>query len=453
MRQHQNTLTACISIISLVQAGQALCAESKDQPFEFHSYGRLGFSTNEKLTDAGSDQGDGSFGLPTSRHVRDLNYLRIQLLGNTGSKAKFNLEAQFDNLAHQTNNWNGAGLNLRNAFFQMPVSSETEGWVGARRLEFEDIRLFDKFPLSDTTFYGAGVTTPIAGSPTTIAVGFKNLINSPLLVAKDSNNAAAGNDSVLTERRDTSLFIRHDISLDNNLAIRPTLILNRTGKYYQNARALETYTTALPDQSGVATNATPKPTVTGKLGAVLSHWGNEGWGNHFLWLEQRSAVGQVEGTDKDTIYGLATSGDYEGWSESDVGLMYSAIVQLTQYKNSQPKYTLKDNTYIADGTSTSKRNTLVAVGLQPVYYATPNLHVALDLNHTLTTKVGAEFAKPNMTFITPIVRYAANKNALATPQLFTSVTYGIYESKARLSSTGSPTKTSLTTQTGCEFWF
>jgi hypothetical protein len=453
MKQQQHTLTACISVISLVHAGQALCAESKDQPFEFHSYGRLGFSTNEKLTDAARDQGDGSFGLPTSRHVRDLNYLRIQLLGNTGPKAKFNLEAQFDNLAHQTNNWNGAGLNLRNAYFQMPLSSETEGWVGARRLEFEDVRLFDRFPLSDTTFYGAGVTTPIAGSPTTIAVGFKNLANSPLLVAKDPANAASGNESVVTQRRDTSLFLRHDIALQSNLAIRPTLILSRTGQYFQNGAPLEKYSTALPDQSGVTSNETPKPVVTGKLGAVLSHWGDEGWGNHFLWAEQRSAAGQAGGTDKDTIFGLATSGDYEGWSASDVGIMYSAIIQMTQYKNAQPKYTLKDNAYVVDGNSTSKRNTLVAVGLQPVYYATSNLHLALDLNHTLTTKVGAEFAKPNMTFVTPIVRYAANKNALATPQLFTSVTYGIYESKARLSSTGSPTKTSLTTQTGCEFWF
>ncbi|MFZ9520861.1 MAG: carbohydrate porin [Silvanigrellaceae bacterium] len=453
MKQHLRTLSSCISLFSLVHAGQALCADSKEQPFEFHSYGRLGFSTNEKLTDAGRDQGDGAFGLPTSRHVRDLNYLRIQLLGNMSTKAKFNLEAQFDNLAHQTNNWNGAGLNLRNAYFQLPLNSESEGWVGARRLEFEDVRLFDKFPLSDTTFYGAGFTTPIAGSATTVAIGFKNLENSPLLVAKDPNNPAADNDSVVTQRRDTSLFVRHDISLDSNMAIRPTLILSRTGKYFQNGAPLDNYSTVLADKSGIASNETPKPVVTGKLGAVLSHWGNEGWGNHFVWAEQRSAAGQVGSTDKDTIYGLATSGDYEGLSDSDVGLMYSAIVQVTQYKNAQPKYSLKDNAYVANGDSTSKRNTLVAVGLQPVYYATPNLHLALDLNHTLSTKVGAEFAKPNMTFITPIVRYATNKNALATPQLFTSVTYGIYESKARLSSTGTPSKTSLTTQTGCEFWF
>lgn len=447
------TFISAFTLYSVIQSGQALSADQKEQSFEFHGYGRLGFATNEKLTDAGQDQGDGSFGLPTSRHVRDLNYLRIQLIGNAGESGALNIEMQLNNLAHQTNNWDGAGVNLRNAFFQMPVSSDTEAWFGARRLEFEDVRLFDKFPLSDTTFYGAGLKTPIAGSPTTIALGFKNLENAPLLIAKSPSNPIEGNDSIATQRRDTSLFIRHDISLGSNLAVRPTVILNRTGRYFRDGAPLEKYDTANISANTTQSNETPSPTVTGKVGAVLSHWGNEGWGNHFLWVEQRTAAGQTSSSDKDTQFGLASSGDYEGLSNENLGLMYSAMVQVTQFKNAQQKFKLTDDMFKADGDATSKRGVLVAVGLQPVYYVTPKVHVALDFSHTLTNKVSAELAKPNMTFISPIVRYAANKTALATPQLFTSVTYGMYESKARLDANGKASKTSITTQTGCEFWF
>jgi len=449
----RHTSLSALSLLSVVYAAQAFANEPKAQQFEFHAYGRLGVSTNERLTDAGQDQGDGQFGLPTSRHVRDLNYLRVQFQGYAAQNSHFNIEAQMDNLAHQTNKWNGAGVNLRNAYFQMPFSTEATGWVGARRLEFEDVRLFDKFPLSDTTFYGAGTTLPLAGSPTTIAVGFKNLDNNPLLVANDSNNPAAGNTSVATQRRDTSLFVRHDISLGTNISLRPTLILNRTGQYFRDGVPLNKYDTSVTETNKISANETPKPMVTGKVGAVLSHWGDAGWGNHFLWVEQRSAFGQTSGSDKDTIFGLATSGDYEGWASDDVGLVYSAIYQQTVFKNAQPKYTLIDDAYKASESSSSKNSSMLAIGLQPVYYATPNVHIALDLNHTLTNKVGAEAAKPNMTFITPIVRYAANKNGLGTPQLFTSVTYGVYESKARRTASGSISKTSITTQTGCEFWF
>jgi hypothetical protein len=454
MLKHKNASFPTLTLLALVYAPHGFAQDAKALPqFEFHSYGRLGISTSETLVDAGRDQGDGAFGLPTSRHVRDLNYLRIQMQGRAAQNSLFNIEGQFDNLAHQTKKWDGAGLNLRNAYFQMPISEDSAVWAGARRLEFEDVRLFDRFPLSDTTFYGAGASLPVAGSPATIAVGFKNLDNDKLEVANDSNNPAAGNTSIATTRRDTSLFLRHDISLGSNLAVRPTLILNRTGQYVRDGVSLNKYDTAVTQTNSINTNETPKPIVTGKVGAVLSHWGDTGWGNHFAWVEQRVAQGQTSGSDKDTIVGLATSGDYEGWASENFGLMYSAMYEQTFFKIAQPKYVLKGNEYEAHATTKSKNNTVLAVGVQPVYYATDKLHVALDFSHTYTNKVGVASKKPNMTFITPIVRYAANKNALATPQLFTSVTFGHYESKARRTTGGTATNSSVTTQTGCEFWF
>lgn len=454
MNSYRNTIFPALSLLSVIHAQQVFAQDSKTPaPFEFHAYGRLGISTNEKLLDAGQDQGDGAFGLPSSRHVRDLNYLRIQLQGRAAKDSLFNIEGQFDNLAHQSGKWDGAGLNLRNAYFQMPVSEDSSAWAGARRLEFEDVRLFDKFPLSDTTFYGAGATLPVAGSPATIALGFKNLDNDNLPVANDSGNPAAGNTNIASKRRDTSLFLRYEISLGTNLALRPTLILNRSGQYIRDGVPLKNYDTAVPQTNTVTANETPKPVVTGKAGAVLSHWGDSGWGNHFAWVEQRVAAGQTSVSNKDTVFGLATSGDYEGWTSDDFGLMYSAFYEQTFFKTAQPKFVLKGTEYEAHPTTKSKNGTVLAVGVQPVYYVTDKLHAALDLSHTYTNKISSSSKKPNMTFVTPIVRYAANKNALATPQLFTSVTFGIYESKSRRTAAGTASGTSLTTQTGCEFWF
>ncbi|NBO38806.1 hypothetical protein EBU99_09505 [bacterium] len=438
------------SLLATMFASSAFAAETKANPFEFHAYGRLGITTSEKLTSAGQDQGDGAFGLPTSRHIRDPNYLRVQAQANADAKNTFNLEAQFENLPHQSNSWTGMGVNLRNAYFQTEVSPDAELWFGARRLEFEDVRLFDKFPLSDTTFYGLGTKLSLAGSPTHIAVGFKN-IDSPLSIAKDPANPASGNDTVVSQRRDTSLFVRHDISLGTGIALRPTLILNQSGQTTLKGSPLDKYHTASADR--VTESTTPKKTLTGKVGATFSHWGDAGWGNHFLWIETRPATGSDGGSEKDSLIGLASSGDYEGWSSSNIGLMYGLMVQHINYKTAQPKYAIENDSFVPNASDTSKTSTVVAVGVQPVYYITERLHAALDINHTLTTKVGFETAKPNMTFVTPILRYASNKSALATPQFYTSLTYGSYESKARQTSSGTPTKTSITTQTGCEFWF
>lgn len=439
----------CVFVF-LLTAPAAFANEGSKSPFEFHAYGRLGISTNEKLNDAGRDQGDGAFGLPTSRHVRDTNYLRIQLQGQADKQSLFNLEAQLENLPHLTSTWSGTGLNLRNAYFQTAVSPETQLWFGARRLEFEDVRLFDRFPLSDTTFYGAGTTLSVAGAPTTIAAGFKNQ-SSVLTLAKNSTDATSGNKDVTATSRDTSLFIRHEHSLGEGFTLRPTLILNRSGSAKVDGVPLDSYKTVV---DGNITTTTTKPaSLTYKAGAVLSHGGDAGWGNHFVWLEQKPATGMSGSNNKDTIFGLASSGDYEGWKTESVGLMYGLMVEHTQFKKAQPKYTLVNDEFIPSATATSSSSTTMAVGLQPVYYITDRLHAALDVNHTLTTKVGTASAKPNMTFITPIVRFASNKTALATPQFFTSVTYGVYETKARLTASGKPSKTSITTQTGCEFWF
>ncbi|MEN9528805.1 MAG: hypothetical protein RI932_678 [Pseudomonadota bacterium] len=450
IRTHHTALSVLAASAFFALPAQA--NESKASPFEFHAYGRLGIITGEKLTRAGKDQGDGSFGLPTSRHIRDMNYLRLQFVGNPGNGNSLNVETQLGNLPHLDNSWGKPNIDVRNAYFQTTVSPDAELWFGARRLEFEDVRLFDKFPLSDTTFYGAGSKFALAGTPTHVAIGFKER-SSTALVANNPSDVALGNIEKNLSSRDTSLFIRHEYSLGSNLSIRPTLILNQSGDTLVDGAPITSYKTAITGNTEFQSTTLPEKTLSGKVGAVLSHWGDAGggWGNHFLWLEQRAAAGTTGGSKKDTTIGLASSGDYEGFAAEKVGLMYGLMIEHTVFKNEQPKFKLQNDALVANGTG--KSNTVVALGLQPVYYITDRLHAALDLNHTLTTKVGPGADKPNMTFVTPIVRYASNKNALATPQFFTSVTYGVYETKARQSSSGAATRTSITTQTGCEFWF
>lgn len=431
-------------------SSQASANSEPTSSVEFHAYGRLGITTNEKLTSAGKDQGDGSFGLPTSRHIRDTNYLRVQSIGRASSSLSLNLEAQFENLPHLTNSWNGTGVNLRNAYLQTTISPDADLWFGARRLEFEDVRLFDKFPLSDTTFYGVGSQLQVAGTPTTIAVGFKNQ-NSTLNIIKNEADVLAGNAATPAESRSTSIFLRSEYSLGANAALRPTLILDQSGQTLVDGAPVDSYRTINSDTKQVTTTTLQKKTLSGKLGAVLSHWGNDGWGNHFIWLQQRAAQGTSGGSQKDTLLGFASSGDYEGWSAHNIGLMYGLMLEHTQFKVAQKKFSVVDSKLVENGTS--KSNTVIALGLQPVYYINDRLHAALDLNHTRTTKVGADSEKPNMTFVTPILRYASNKTALATPQFFTSFTYGMYETKARKNATGTPSANAFTTQTGCEFWF
>lgn len=417
------------------------------KPFEFHAYGRLGIITNEKLQAAGTDQGDGTFGVPTSRHVRDTNYLRFQLLGRASSGNSLNLEAQIDNLAHLSNQWSGAGINIRNAFFETQMSPDTELWFGARRLEFEDVRLFDKFPLSDTTFYGLGSKFSILDTSTTVAVGFKNL-SSQLNMAIDPTDPSQGNSDVELSSRDTSLFVRSDIGM-----FHPTLILNYRGDRILNGKAVTNYKQANGDNSALMDQSAPKKVLTGKLGTSVNvGFGEGGWSNYFAWVEKKVAEGNPAGSELDTVYGLAGSGyvPYPN-AEDDLGLLFGFMLEHTQFKNAQTRFTVKDNQIVPDGDKTSNSGSVIALGLQPVYYLSDRWQAALDISHTQTSKVAS--AKPNMTFITPILRYAAARSALASPMFFTSLTYGSYETQSRFKSNGELTRTSITTQTGCEFWF
>jgi hypothetical protein len=59
----------------------------------------------------------------------------------------------------------------------------------------------------------------------------------------------------------------------------------------------------------------------------------------------------------------------------------------------------------------------------------------------------------NYTLVSPIVRYTLDKNTIGNPQIYTSVTYGKYDWKAKTMADGSKKDSLWTTQTGFECWF
>ena len=92
------------------------------------------------------------------------------------------------------------------------------------------------------------------------------------------------------------------------------------------------------------------------------------------------------------------------------------------------------------------------VAAQPVYYLTPKFHAAFDVGYSYINKRVAD-NQANVLTLTPILRYAMNKNATGSPQIYTSVTYGSYNAKIKTNEKGDPTDTLVTTQTGFETWF
>jgi hypothetical protein len=80
------------------------------------------------------------------------------------------------------------------------------------------------------------------------------------------------------------------------------------------------------------------------------------------------------------------------------------------------------------------------------------VHAALDLNYAGRTKRLSN-TDANGIIITPILRYAMNRSAIGTPQIYTSLSYGRYDAETKRQPDGTFKTTLVTTQTGFEIWF
>ena len=113
---------------------------------------------------------------------------------------------------------------------------------------------------------------------------------------------------------------------------------------------------------------------------------------------------------------------------------------------------IENNALVPDGSTTTRSVTSVSVGVQPVYFVTDRLHTALDLNRTYKSQKTDANDFESM-LITPIVRYSLDKSSIGNPQIYTSLTYGTYDWKAKKGADGAPTNRLVTTQSGFECWF
>lgn len=151
---------------SLVFLAFTLAAPAFAQPaaqqdaFEFSGYWRAGFNTGANPLQRPDDaSGQGGVNAPTSRHVRDPNYFRFTLgrKFTNGMRVEAGLDSPDNNkFPHANGVWKTDSVRARDLFVELPIDENTKIWAGSRRIEPEDVRLFDTFPFGLAAF-GVGV--------------------------------------------------------------------------------------------------------------------------------------------------------------------------------------------------------------------------------------------------------------------------------------------------------
>lgn len=416
--------------------GQAPAAPA----LEFHSYARLGFSTSLNVFEPASDtQGYGPFGAWASRHIRNSNgemiYVRPELSYTLTGGGKFVISADFEEgVSHLDSDWSGENLRIRDAYLELPLAGGTI-WAGSRRVEFDDIRLFDKRPLSPDALFGAGIRQSLIDGITYQAdIGVNQ--------GQKYNGGATAADAPSVPRQLTTISQKLELSgLAANTNVKPVLIVTHLSKVDAEEAG----------RRGVANPQDQDAEVQFKGGVIVNNWGMGvlEWANHFVWAETARAAGG-EADDKDITYGLAESASLK-FGDS-FGLLGAFAVKYKTFKNDQQKFKVENDALVADGTSTTKSTTSVSVGVQPVYMVTDRFHAALDLGYTAHF-VPTSTNDANLLSVTPILRYAMNDNTIGTPQIFTSLTYGKYNVEAKADGDGERSDTLITTATGLEVWF
>lgn len=393
--------------------------------FEFSGYWRAGFNTAGNILQQPADA-QGDIDAPTSRHIRNPSYFRVGFAKTFENKMK--AEFSFDSpdlypFPHQSNEWGKNGsFRTRDLYLQLPIGDESSIWAGSRRLEYEDIRLFDLQPLSIAAF-GLGGTTPHA----TWALSFN-----------DDPDITQGLSTFHLQRKTITAMLRSEIELDKSSSLKPMLYVTTRGK-----SDAQTQTT----DGASETLEASKASTDVKAGVIYSISGEGYWSNNFLVVNVPAAQ---EGSTvvHNPVVTLATSSSLT--LLDNLQALLALDIDLQSFKGSQAVYENKDDVLIKSESKT-KSTATISVDVQPVYFVTDRFHVALDAGYVYHSKrINQKDA--NAFFATPILRYAFDKSALGTPQIYTSVTYGSYDAKVKKSGSGM-SKTLVTTQTGFELWF
>lgn len=464
--------TAFGALAPALVASESAFAQSEppkaEDTFEFAGYYRLGYNTAiNPLEEAPDEQGFGPFGLPTSRHVRNPNYLKLITKKSFANGMKFQLQLDTDGdriLAHETGfkpqvettrNANGqiddvtasfGFLRVRDAYLSLPVTDDISLWAGSRLQEFEDLRLFDGHNPFDVNAFGGGLESKdwLATLSYQKSERTRDSAIAPTSPAADRNTA---------EVKDVTLLLRYSLALSEGSAIKPMLKITRFGS-------------ASEDKSTSPTVRKVKGSTGVAIGGTYSRWdGKTYWGNTTLaflsgpaeeliqsnvgtsYSTARTITGEKSGNDNAIYVADTSSVDFGA-----AGILTGIYLRYNMFKNDHQVFKEQSGAIVPDGTKKEKNNLEYSVGLQPVYYVTDRFHTALDLNYAgRTEKFAADQA--DALLVTPILRYAMNRNPLGTPQIYTSITYGKYDAKVKRDDTKKPTDELLTTQTGFEVWF
>ena len=396
-----------------------------DNQFEYHGYWRLGFNTAENpLLEAPGKQAEG---LRTTRHTRDPNYFKFNLLKkwDDGTQASLTFDQGGDTtMAHEDNDWTGSKLAVRDLYLSLPLSPSGNAlWVGTRDVEYEDVRLFDMGNPFNTNAHGAGV----------------KLGNTEALISFNRDKEESTPRNTTTDKvnvKDVAVYLGHDIALTKTLTLKPK------AKYINYGSA--------PKRADMPTGDKIPGGEGFLLGGVLARQESTSWENSMLWYESEPTdkSGIVPG--QDSTIGLSDSSSYEF---GDFGLLWAAILEVKTYGTPQPVMIKTDAAPgLVAGKNTTQTNLGLCLAVQPVYYITPKFHAAFDVGYASIDKSVVN-NQANVMTLTPILRYAMNKNTLASPQLYTSITYGMYDAKIKLNERGEPTDRLVTTQSGFETWF
>ncbi len=457
MKKHINhSLRAAVGLLAVTapafaaESENAEMAEKKSElpPIEFTGYWRLGYNTDINPLLPASD----SQGVPNevSRHMRGPSYFNLGLGKSfeNGMRVRFEVD-HVGKTPHQDGDWGydsnaeaGASFTslydrdfrIRELYLELPAG-QAKIWAGARKFEWEDIRIFDTLNPFNLNGFGGGVTLGGTQAHVTFA-------DRKGTIALPSENLAPDAEAPTTTvaLKDVSMVIRHEIAINENRSVKPMIWVKQNGQ---------------APEADVGDPAVTRPEIKGstafKVGGIYSSHSESHWANMGLWFESNPTdiTGNTSGTN--TSLGLMSSSSYEFGSFGVVAGLYGLY---TSYKDSQQELKVADNkqSLVPDGEATTNNQIKVSAGIQPVFYVTDHFHTALDLNYALTDKK-INTTDSNALFVTPILRYAMSRTAIGTPQIYTSLTYGLYDWECVTNAEGKASDTLVTTQTGFEVWF
>lgn len=480
-----------LALLSLPWSAQAT------EGFEFGGYWRAGFNTASSvtaqefvtrkvtwtdfvdtlqgLTGEASDTQE-LLGLKTTRHARSPSYFQMRMSQrfSNGVDAKLKLDS-FGPLFHELADTsadapqkNAVNLRVRDLYLSVPLSAEnTRLWAGSRLFEYEDLRLFDGGNPFDHNAFGVGVEGPRYEA----SLSYSGATRTAVITNSNGQPVADEAESSIVSTKDITITARLELNPLGRFQIKPMFkFVNHAG--------------APPDEVSVIRRKEISGSVELTVGAIISRSGRPGyWGNTVIAVREtpagligRNDLNESIGDDEfktraqqtnatnaaernaalrgdsksfDTTFILTDTAniDFNRWS-----LMTGLWLEHDIYSGGRPSWTRKGATIVEEEGKRTKKNTKYSVGIQPVYYISDQVHAALDLNYAGRTQRLSN-ADANGIIITPILRYAMNKSALGTPQIYTSFSYGRYDAEVKRQPDNAYKTTLITTQTGFEIWF